>query len=122
MALSYGSAPVQTNSLKQVWLLTSDGTATSATIPSATLLANGKGGALLGALNNAYADLASARAVFGAGSIRIWIRPQTGNWTSSATVALGAGNKPDITVTLAAAPASGSTAYLDIEFVHSVVK
>lgn len=115
---------VQSNSLKQVYLLTGDGASLTTTIPSATLLTNSAGGPLRGALSGEYASLAAMKKVFGEGSVRMWLRPQSREWPAGVSVALDGvtPTKPAVAVTATVAPAAAATAYLDVEFVHSVVK
>lgn len=116
---------VQSNTLKQVYLLTGDGASLSVTLPNATLQANcHSGGALLNSLNSEYANLAAMKKVFGEGSVRMWLRPQSQQWPAGVSVAVDGvtPSKPAVTVSATVAPASTATAYLDIEFVHSIVK
>lgn len=111
-------------SCKLTYLLTGDGAALGKTIPNATLQADCVSGPLANALNNTYASLAAMKETFGEGSVRMWIRPQSQEWPAGVQVALDGvtPTKPAVTVAASVAPAALATAYLDVEFVHSIVR
>jgi hypothetical protein len=119
MALT--ATKVVADQYKITYLLTGDGAATAAIITNATLVADAAGGALKNALSSAYANTAAVQAVFGAGKVRMWVRPindafPVGVFGDTDAVST---TRPEINITAAVAPGAGDTAYLDIEFDHS---
>lgn len=114
-------------SCKLTFLLTSDGGSSpwNVVLSNATLQGDCVSGPLLNALNNTYADAAAIKDVFGAGSVRLWLRPESGLFPASvqAQTDVTTPTKPAVKVIGGATePLSGTTAYLDVEFVHSIVK
>lgn len=125
MAIVVSAAPVQTTSCKLTYLLTADGAPgpNAITLDNAALQTACTGGPLLNALNSTYADQAAMRAVFGGGSVRMWVRPRSEAFAVGVDVDVDAvtATKPEVNVVTTGVLAAG-TAYLDIEFVHSAVK
>jgi len=111
-------------SCKLTYLLVGDGATLSKTITNATLQADCVSGPLANALNNTYANIATMKQTFGEGSVRMWLRPESQQWPAGVSVAIDgvSPTKPAVIVSATVAPASTSTAYLDVEFVHSVVR
>lgn len=124
------AVPLQSNSLKQVFGLksTAAGGAGSLTITNAQLQAYAKGGPLLGALNASYVDAAGApdlaklKRTFGEGSVRMWLRPIDNAFAAGVVVQFDATATTKPAITVSGSAVATALAYLDIEFVHSVVK
>lgn len=116
------AAKVRADQYKLTYLLTGDGASTSLVIANSTLVADAIGGALKNALSGSYANTAAVQAVFGGGSVRMWVRPindafPIGVFADTDAVTT---TRPEINLTAATAPGNNDTAYLDIEFDHSI--
>lgn len=110
--------------LRLTYLLTSDGSAMAPFyLTNAQLQAASTGGPLQNSLNASYASVADMQAVFGGGSVRMFIRSASNSIPVGVDVAadLATTSKPRVVVSSSGAVAAG-TAYLDIEYVHSMIE
>ena len=126
MALTAAKLSASPNRL--VYSLTGDGAATSATIASATLIADAVAGPLKDLLSASYGNQAAMRAVFGHGTVRINVAPRTLTTINIAAIAADVdtdattATRPEVNVNSATAAANGDVALLTIEFQHSLVQ